>query len=104
MLNTKEKEKIIQSHRVHEKDTGSLEVQVAVLSEQIKRLSSHLKKNQKDVHSKRGLLKMIVKRKKLLRDLKSESEERYNSIIKKLGLKKIKKIKPPKEEKGPQKE
>lgn len=93
MLNNKEKEKIIGEHRVHEKDTGSPEVQVAVLTEQIKRLIVHLKKNPKDIHSKRGLLKMIVKRKKMLKQLKIEDEKRYSSIVKKLNLKEVKKSK-----------
>ncbi len=101
MLNNKDKGKIIEEHRVHEKDTGSPEVQAAVLTEQIKRLISHLKKNPKDVHSKRGLLKMIVKRRKILKLLKSEDGKRYGSVVKKLGLKEVKKIK--KREESPQK-
>jgi small subunit ribosomal protein S15 len=88
MLKPKEKEKIIEKYKVHNKDTGSPEVQVALLSEEIEGLLKHLKKNPKDLHSKRGLLKMVMKRRKLLNYLKSESGRRYQSLIKKVGLKK----------------
>lgn len=88
MLDQKEKEKIITDYKVHDKDTGSAEVQVALLSEEIKQLLSHLKKHAKDVHSKRGLLKMVAKRRKLLAFLKKENIRRYNVMIKKIGLKK----------------
>ncbi len=88
MLTPEEKEKIIKKYKIHNKDTGSPEVQVALLTEEIKRLLSHLKKHPKDLHSKRGLLKMVVKRRKLLRFLKEESTRRYNALVKKLGLKK----------------
>ncbi len=88
MLTPEEKEKIIKKYKIHNKDTGSPEVQVALLTEEIKRLLSHLKKHPKDLHSKRGLLKMVVKRRKLLRFLKEESVRRYNALVKKLGLKK----------------
>ena len=88
MLTTKEKEKIINQYKTHEGDTGSPEVQVALLSEEIKRLLSHLKKHAKDVHSKRGLLKMVSQRRSLLGYLKDEDVRRYNSLIKKVGLKK----------------
>ncbi len=88
MLKPKEKEKIIEKYKVHNKDTGSPEVQVALLSEEIEGLLSHLKKNPKDLHSKRGLLKMVMKRRKLLNYLKGESGRRYQSLIKKVGLKK----------------
>ena len=88
MLTPQEKEQIIKKYKLHEKDTGSPEVQVALLTEEIKKLLGHLKKHPKDLHSKRGLLKMVVKRRKLLRFLKEESIRRYNALIKKLGLKK----------------
>jgi small subunit ribosomal protein S15 len=88
MLTPEEKAKIIKKYKIHETDTGSAEVQIAVLTEEIKRLISHLKKHPKDLHSKRGLLRMIAKRRKLLRFLKDESTRRYNALIKKLGLKK----------------
>jgi len=87
-LKTKEKTKIIKEHNVHEKDTGSCEVQIALLTKEIDKLLLHLKKNPKDLHSKRGLIRMVIKRKKLLNYLKKESEKRYNTIIKKIGLKK----------------
>lgn len=87
MLTPEEKTKIIKKCGLHEADTGSPEVQVALLTEEIKRLLSHLKKHSKDFHSKRGLLKMVAKRRKLLSYLKEESTRRYNSIIKKVGLK-----------------
>ena len=88
MLTVEEKEKIIEKFKTHEGDTGSPEIQVALLSEEIKRLLSHLKTHTKDIHSKRGLLKMVSKRKKLLSYLKKEDEKRYNNLIKKIGLKK----------------
>ncbi|PIR71559.1 MAG: 30S ribosomal protein S15 [Candidatus Nealsonbacteria bacterium CG_4_10_14_0_2_um_filter_37_10] len=88
MLTPEEKEKIIKKYKLHELDTGSAEVQIALLTEEIKRLVLHLKTHPKDFHSKRGLLKMVAKRRKFLRYLKEEDEKRYNSIIKKIGLKK----------------
>ena len=87
-LKTKEKTKIIKEVSTHEKDTGSSEVQVALLSEEIDKLVLHLKKHQQDVHSKRGLIKMVIQRKKLLAYLKKISEKKYAAIIKKIGLKK----------------
>ena len=88
MLTTKEKEKIIKKYKLSEKDTGSADVQVALLTDDIKKILVHLKKYPKDNHSRRGLLKMVIKRKKLLKYLKKENIRRYNSILKKLGLKK----------------
>ena len=88
MLTTEEKQKIIKDYKLHDHDTGSSDVQIAILSEEIKRLLEHLKKNTKDNHSRRGLLKMVVRRKKLLSLLKAEDEKRYESIVKKVGLKK----------------
>jgi small subunit ribosomal protein S15 len=88
MLTPKEKLKIIEKYKLHKLDTGSVEVQVALLSEEIRRLALHLKKHQKDNHSRRGLLMMVAKRKKLLDYLKGDDEKRYNSLVKKLGLKK----------------
>ena len=90
MLTIEEKEKIIKDYKLHDSDTGSTDVQIAILSEENKRLLLHLKKNSKDIHSRRGLLKMVVKRRKLLKLLKMEDEKRYESIIKKIGLKKKK--------------
>ena len=88
MLTTEEKEKIVKKYNLHETDTGSTEVQVALLTEEIKRLVLHLKTHPKDFHSKRGLLKMVAKRRKFLSYLREENTRRYNSFIKKLGLKK----------------
>lgn len=88
MLTSKEKQKIIGKHKMHEKDTGSSEVQIAIFTEQIGQLTKHLKKHPKDNHSRRGLLKMVVKRKKFMDYLKDENEKRYNSVVRKLGLKK----------------
>ncbi|MFY9492896.1 MAG: 30S ribosomal protein S15 [Minisyncoccia bacterium] len=88
MLTTKQKEKLIKSFQDHEKDTGSASVQVAVVTEEINRLALHLKKHPKDNHSRRGLLKMVAKRKSLLDYLSKNDEKKYNSLIRKLGLKK----------------
>lgn len=88
MLTPEEKIKIIEKYKLHKADTGSPEVQIALLTEEIDRLLLHLKKHPKDFHSKRGLLKMVAKRRTLLGYLKKEDEKRYNSIIKKIGLKK----------------
>ena len=88
MLKTKVKTKVIEKHKIHDTDTGSTEVQVAILSEEIDHLAKHLKKNPKDNHSRRGLLGMVSKRKRLLSYLAKEDEKRYNSLIKKIGLKK----------------
>jgi len=87
-LKTKEKTKIIKEVATNEKDTGSSEVQIALLSKEIDKLVLHLKKHPKDIHSRRGLIQMVVKRKKLLAYLKKISEKRYSTIIKKIGLKK----------------
>ena len=88
MLTQKEKIKTIEEFKRHKEDTGSEEVQIALLTEEIKKLLLHLKKHKKDVHSRRGLLKMVAKRRKLLKYLKEEDAKRYNNIIKKLKLKK----------------
>jgi len=87
-LDTKKKQKIIKDIATHEKDTGSVDVQTALLSETIDKLVLHLKKHPQDVHSKRGLIKMVIKRKKLLADLKKTDEKRYTAVVKKIGLKK----------------
>ncbi len=88
MLLPEEKGKIIKKFEIHETDTGSAEVQIGLLTEEIKKLLLHLKSHPKDFHSKRGLLKMVAKRRKLLSYLKEEDIKRYNSIAKKIGLKK----------------
>lgn len=88
MITTKEKQKFIKDVQVHETDTGSPEVQISLLSEEIARLTDHLKTHQKDNHSRRGLLKMVSKRKSLLDYLNHTDKKRYNAIVKKLGLRK----------------
>ena len=93
MIKKEKKEKIIKKFKLHKEDTGSSEVQVAILTERIKELTEHLKINKKDNHSRRGLLKMVAKRKKLLKDIKNASEERYAKIVKSLKLKEAKLIK-----------
>lgn len=74
--------------KIHDTDTGSPEVQISILSKRIDELASHLKKNQKDNHSRRGLLQMVADRKKHMKYLEKKSTRRYNALIKKLGLKK----------------
>jgi small subunit ribosomal protein S15 len=88
MLKQEEKTKLIGEHKLHDADTGSADVQIALLTEEIKKLLAHLKKHPKDVHSKRGLLKMVSKRRKLMKYLKKQDEKRYNGLVKKIGLKK----------------
>ncbi len=83
-----EKQQIIELNKVHEKDTGSPEVQIAILTSRIQNLTEHLKKNDKDHHSRRGLLKMVGHRRKLLAYLQKKDIERYRAIIEKLGLRK----------------
>ncbi len=78
---------IIKKFKIHEKDTGSPEVQVALFTEKIEELAKHLLKNKKDKHSRRGLLGMVSKRRRLLSYLKRQDEKRYRSVAKKLGLK-----------------
>ena len=78
---------IIKKYKLHQQDTGSPEVQVAIFTERIEELIKHLRKNKKDHHSRRGLLAMVSKRKRLLTYLKRQDEKRYRSITKKLGLK-----------------
>jgi small subunit ribosomal protein S15 len=88
MLNTKNKTKILDDFKTHKTDTGSAEVQIALFTKQIEELTKHLKQHPKDHHSRRGLLKMVSKRKRLLDYLKREDEKRYDKVIKKLGIKK----------------
>ena len=88
MLKKEIKTKIVKEHAIHQKDTGSSDVQIGLLSEEIDALVLHLKEHPKDIHSKRGLIRMVVKRKKLLAYLQKEDEKRYKNIIKKVGLKK----------------
>lgn len=87
-LTTEEKKKIIEKYATVKGDTGSPEVQVALLTSKIDKLTEHLKANKKDVHSRRGLLSMVSKRRRLLTYLMKKDEERYRRIIKDLGLSK----------------
>ena len=88
MLSTKDKKKIMDKYGTHEKDTGSADVQIAIFTQRIEELSEHLKTHPKDNHSRRGLLKMVSKRRRLLDYLGKTDEKRYGSIVKKLKLKK----------------
>ncbi len=83
-----EKKKIIDKFKVHEGDTGSSEVQIAILTKKINRLNEHLKVNKKDHHSRRGLVIMVGKRKRLLGYLKNNDIDKYKKIIEELGLRK----------------
>ena len=87
MLTTKKKAAVIKTAARHEKDNGSPEVQVAILTRRIEDLTKHLKKNAKDVHSRRGLLQMVADRRSHLRYLETNDKRRYNAVVKKLGLK-----------------
>jgi small subunit ribosomal protein S15 len=86
-LTHKQKEKVTKEVKRHEKDTGSSEYQIALFTEKIKKLTDHLKKNAKDFHSRRGLLKMVSKRKKLMLYLEKTNEKGYKKLIKTLDLK-----------------
>ncbi len=85
-ISPEEKKRLIGEFSKSENDTGSPEVQIAVLSSRIKTLTEHFKTHKKDNHSRRGLLNMVAKRRKLLDYLRGKDEERYKSIIQKLGL------------------
>lgn len=80
------KQEIISDHQIHETDTGSADVQVAMLTERINRLSEHLRSNKKDHSSRRGLLKMIGQRKRLLAYIQKQDNDRYRALITKLGI------------------
>lgn len=82
------KQEIISTYKLHDGDTGSPEVQVAILTERINHLNEHLKTHKKDHHSRRGLLKMVGQRRGLLKYLQANDVERYRSIIEKLNLRK----------------
>ena len=88
MLTTDKKQKIIGKHKIHEKDTGSSAVQIALLSSQIEVLAGHLKKYRKDNHSRRGLLKMVAKRKTLLEYLAKGDSKQLAQLQKRFGIKK----------------
>jgi small subunit ribosomal protein S15 len=85
-LSPERKEELIKSFQIHENDTGSPEVQIAILTERINYLNEHLKANKKDHHSRRGLLKMVGQRRSLLDYLKEKDFDRYRNILTRLGL------------------
>lgn len=85
-MNLKNKQEIVKTYGKNEKDTGSTAVQVAMMSQKISELTEHLKSNQKDFATKRGLLMMVGKRKRLLSYLKSQNLDEYRDLIKKLGI------------------
>jgi small subunit ribosomal protein S15 len=87
-LTKDKKENLIGSYRTHDKDTGSPEVQVALLSERINYLTEHFKSHAKDHHSRRGLLKLVGQRRRLLDYLKTKDTDRYAELIKRLGIRK----------------
>lgn len=86
VLSNLDKQAIIEQHKLHESDTGSPEVQVALLTERISYLTEHLKAHKKDHHSRRGLLMLVGKRRRLLNYVKNKDVQRYRSIIETLGL------------------
>lgn len=85
-LSLEKKQEIIKAFQVHENDTGSPEVQIAILTDRINYLNEHLKANKKDHHSRRGLLKMVGQRRSLLDYLKNNNFDRYRNIVTRLGL------------------
>jgi len=85
---TEVKQRIVQDYRVHDSDTGSPEVQVAILTHRITELTEHFKTHSKDHHSRRGLLKLVGRRRRLLDYLKGQDVERYRSTIERLGIRK----------------
>jgi small subunit ribosomal protein S15 len=87
-MNAEAKKQVVSEYRIHEKDTGSPEVQIALLSKHIVELTEHLKSHKKDHSSRRGLLKMVGKRNSLLKYLTREDRARYLQVIKRLGLRK----------------
>lgn len=88
MIRKEQKAAVIEANRMHETDTGSPEVQIAILTERIKQLTEHLKEHKHDNHSRRGLLKMVGQRRNMLAYLKKKDIERYRAIIAKLGIRK----------------
>jgi small subunit ribosomal protein S15 len=98
MLDKKAKERIIKKFRVHDTDTGSSQVQIAILTEEIKELTEHLKKHKHDFSSRRGLLKKVGERRKLLKYLQKESAEQFKELATKLKLKIAQKLEEEEEE------
>lgn len=88
MLTAEKRKTIIEGYRLHEQDTGSPEVQIALLTARIEYLTEHFKAHKKDHHSRRGLLKLVGQRRRLLNYIKDNEVERYRNIIKRLGLRK----------------
>jgi len=88
MLTSQKKKRVVNEHKTHETDTGSTQVQIAILTRQISELTSHLKKHSKDHHSRRGLLKMVGRRRRLLHYLNTTNPKAYSALIKKLELRK----------------
>lgn len=88
MLSSEKRKEVIDNYRLHEKDTGSPEVQIALLSARIEYLTEHFKAHKKDHHSRRGLLKLVGQRRRLLNYIKENDVERYRSVIKRLNLRK----------------
>ncbi len=88
VLDVEKRKGIIENYRLHEKDTGSPEVQIALLSARIEYLTEHFKTHKKDHHSRRGLLKLVSQRRRLLDYVKSKDVERYRAVIQRLGLRK----------------
>jgi len=86
MMKKEKKQQIIQDYKIHENDTGSPEVQVAILTQRINELTEHLREHKKDHHSRRGLLKMVGQRRRLLNYLRDNDIERYRTVIERLGL------------------
>lgn len=87
MLKTEKKQKVIKKAQINDKDTGSSPVQIAVLTERIKELTTHLKKHKKDLHSRRGLIKMVANRRKHLKYLEKNDAKAFEKIVKDLKLK-----------------
>lgn len=85
-LNQEKKQEIMSAYQIHETDTGSADLQIALLSTRINQLTQHLKSNKKDHSSRRGLLKMIGNRKRLLEYIRKNNSERYQNLIQKLGI------------------
>lgn len=88
MLDKKKKDRIIEKYKTHKSDTGSPEVQIAILTAEIKELTEHLKEHKKDYSSRRGLIKKVAQRRRLLQYLQRENEKSYENITKKLKIKK----------------
>jgi small subunit ribosomal protein S15 len=81
-----DKQELVKEYQLHDKDTGSVEVQIAIMTARIRHLTEHLKKHPKDFHTRRGLLKLVGRRRKMLRYVKNSKPEVYKDLITKLGL------------------